>query len=103
MRADSETVIHDPVWRSNFVTTLTRTGVPAGSPSRGGDVKVYVLDIHQPSLPTPFHSLLLSVSIFVALSTVFHLINPPDNSLLSYSVLAVLYMPYRSLQPYISL
>ena len=28
--------------------------VPAGSPSRGGDVKVYVLDINQPSLPTPF-------------------------------------------------
>ena len=100
MRADSETVIHAPVWRSNFVTTLTRTGVPAGSPSRGGDVAV---DINQPSLPTPFYSLLLSVSIFMALSTVFHLINPPDNSLLSYSVLAVLYMPYRSLQPYISL
>ena len=29
-------------------------GVPAGSPSRGGDVKVCVLDINQPSLPTPF-------------------------------------------------
>ena len=28
--------------------------VPAGTPSRGGDVKVYVLDINQPSLPTPF-------------------------------------------------
>ena len=28
--------------------------VPAGSPSRGGDVKVCVLDINQPSLPTPF-------------------------------------------------
>ena len=28
--------------------------VPAGSPSRGGDVKVYVFDINQPSLPTPF-------------------------------------------------
>ena len=28
--------------------------VPAGSPSRGGDVKVFVLDINQPSLPTPF-------------------------------------------------
>ena len=26
--------------------------VPAGSPSRGGDVKVYVLDINQPSFPT---------------------------------------------------
>ena len=26
------------------------------SPSRGGDVVVYVKDIHQPSLPTPFCS-----------------------------------------------
>ena len=30
--------------------------VPAGSPSRGGDVAVYVFDINQPSLPTPFLS-----------------------------------------------
>ena len=28
--------------------------VPTGSPSRGGDVKVCVFDINQPSLPTPF-------------------------------------------------
>ena len=28
--------------------------VPAGSPSHGGDVKICVLDINQPSLPTPF-------------------------------------------------
>ena len=28
--------------------------LPAGSPSRGGDVTVYVLDINQQSLPTPF-------------------------------------------------
>ena len=27
---------------------------PAGSPSCGGDVAVHVLDINQPSLPTPF-------------------------------------------------
>ena len=27
--------------------------VPVSSPSRGGDVMVYVYDIHQPSLPTP--------------------------------------------------
>ena len=46
--------------------------VPAGSPSRGGDVKVYVLDINQPSLPTPFYSVLVSVSVFMALSIVFH-------------------------------
>ena len=36
--------------------------VPAGSPSRGGDVKVYVLDINQPSLLTPF-TLFLCISL----------------------------------------
>ena len=35
-------------------SVLTVPGVPSGSPSRGGDVKVCVLDINQPSLPTPF-------------------------------------------------
>ena len=29
--------------------------VPTGSPSSGGDVAVYVFDINQPSLPTPFY------------------------------------------------
>ena len=57
--------------------------VPVGSPSRGGDVAVYVFDINQPSLPTPFHSVLVSVFIFMALSTVFHSINSPDNSAFS--------------------
>ena len=54
--------------------------VPTGSPSRGGDVTVYVLDINQPTLPTLF---ILSVSVFMALSTVFHSINSPDNSAFS--------------------
>ena len=54
---------------------------PRGSPSRGGDVAVYVLDINQPSLPTPFlYSVFVTVSLFMALSTVFHSINSPDNS-----------------------
>ena len=66
--------------------------VPAGSPSRGGDV-VYVTDINQPSLPTPFYSVLVSVSVFMALSTLFHSINFPDNSSLSHSVLPVLPLP----------
>ena len=46
--------------------------VPTGSPSPGGDVAVDVFDINQPSLSTPFHSVLVSVSVFMALSTVFH-------------------------------
>ena len=70
--------------------------VPVGSPSRGGDVVVYVFDINQPSLPTSFYSVLVSVSVFMALSTVFHSINSPDNSPPSLSVLPVLFLPYRS-------
>ena len=39
---------------------------------------VYVFDIHHPSLPTPFSSVLVSISVFMALSTVFHSINSHD-------------------------
>ena len=77
--------------------------VPAGSPSRGGDVTVYVVHINQPSLPTPFYSVLVSVSFLMALSTIFHSINSPDNSLLSHSVLLVLFPLYWSFQLYSSL
>ena len=79
------------------------SGVPAGSPSRGGDVVVYVKDINQPSLPTPtIYSALVSVSVFMALSTVFHCMNFPGNSLLSHSFLPVLILPDWSFQLYIS-
>ena len=55
--------------------------VSVGSPSSGGDATVYVKDINQPSLPTLFlYSVLVSISVFMALSTVFHSINSPDNS-----------------------
>ena len=64
--------------------------VPTCSPC-GEDVTVFVADINQPSLPTPFHSVLVSISVFIALSTVFHSINYPDNSPLSHSVLLVLF------------
>ena len=65
--------------------------VPARSPSRGGDVEVYVFDINQPSLPTLFflYSVLVSISVSMALLTVFHSINSPDNSPLSHSVLPI--------------
>ena len=66
-------------------------------------VTVYVFDINQPSLPTPFYSVLVSVSVFMALSTVFHSINSPDNSPLSHSVLPVLFLPCWSFQLYVSL
>ena len=38
--------------------------------SHDGGVAVYVFDINQLSLPTPFYSVLVSVSVFRALSTV---------------------------------
>ena len=41
--------------------------VPTGSPSRGGDVAVYVFNRNQPSLPTPFYFVLVSVSVFMTL------------------------------------
>ena len=61
--------------------------VPTDSPSRDGDVADDVFDINQQRLPTPFYSVLVSISVFMALSTVFHSIDSPDNSLLSHSVL----------------
>ena len=84
-------------------TTLMETAAPAGSLSRGGDVVVYVFDIHQPNLLTPFYSVLVSISVFLALSTVFHSINSPDNSPFFHSVLAVLSLPYWSFHLYMSL
>ena len=80
---------------------LTRP--PAGSPSRGGDVVVYVFDMNQPSLPTPFYSALVYIRVFMALSTAFHSQNSPDNSPLSHSVLPVLILHYWSFQLCISL
>ena len=77
--------------------------VPAGSPSRGGDVAVYVFDINPPSLPAPVYCVLVSVSAVMALSTVFHSINSHDNSPLSHCGLSVLlFLPYWSCQLYIS-
>ena len=38
--------------------------VPAGTPSRGGDVAIYVFDTNQPSLPTPFN---LFLCLFLSL------------------------------------
>ena len=67
-----------------------------GSPSRGGDVAVYVCDINQASLTTPFCSVLVSVSVFMPLSTVFHSLNSPNNSPLSHFVVLVLFLPYWS-------
>ena len=68
---------------------------PTGSPSRAGNVAVYVFDMNQPSLSTPSYSVLVSVYVFMALSTVFHSIISPNNSLLSHFVLPVGMLPYN--------
>ena len=46
--------------------------VPAGTPSRGGDVAVYVFHTNQPSLATPFYSVLVFYFCLMVLSAVFH-------------------------------
>ena len=53
-------------------------------------------DISQPSLPTPFHSFLVSISVFMAVSTVFHSRNSLNNSSFGHSVLPVFSLPYWS-------
>ena len=85
-------------------------GVPAGSPSHGGDVTVFILDVNQQSLPTPFHSVLEFVSVFMALSTLFYPQNPPDSSVLSslcssrlISALLVLSTTYLFMKVYLTL
>ena len=54
----------------------------------------FMSDINQPSLPTPFYSVLVSISVFMALSTVFHSINSPNNSPFSHTVPLVLSLPH---------
>ena len=88
---------------SAYVLVDVSARVLTCSPSRGGDVSVNVFDINQPSLPTPFYSAFVSVSVFMVLSTVFHSINSPYNTLLSHSVLPVLFLPYWSFQLSVSL
>ena len=54
----------------------------------------FMSDINQPSLPTPLFFVLMPISVFLALSTVFRSTNSPDMSLVSHSVLPVLSLPY---------
>ena len=99
-----------PAYRT-WYTTRTMTpctevrpclSVHAGSPACSGVVAVYHFDRNQPSLPAPFYSVLVSISVFLVLSIVFHSINSLDSSPLSRSVLLVLFQPYRSFPIYIS-
>ena len=63
----------------------------------------FMSGVNQPSLPTPFYSVLVSVSVFIAFSTVFHSINSPDNAPFSDSGPPVLSLPCWSFQVYIPL
>ena len=63
----------------------------------------FMSDINQPSVPTLFYSFLVIVSVFMALSTVFHSINSLDDSPFSDYFLPVLSLPYWSFQLFISL
>ena len=51
--------------------------VPAGSLSRSGDVTIHVKDINQPSLPTPFYSDLVSISLLWPFQLYFIPLNIP--------------------------
>ena len=62
----------------------------------------FMSDINQPNFPTRFYSVLVSVSVFMALSTVFHSINSPGNSAFSLCS-ASLISALLSFQLYISL
>ena len=87
----------DQVWR--------KTQVPADPPSRGGEVAVYIFDINQPNLPTPFFFKFCSCTYF-CLNGPFDrisFINSSDNSSLSHSVLPVLFLHYWSSQLHIYL
>ena len=59
---------------------------------------------HKPTELAHFfkNSVFVSVSVFMAHSTVFHFVNSPDNIPLSHSVLLVLFLPYWSFQLYLS-
>ena len=59
---------------------------------------------HKPTeLVHSFYSVLVSISAFMDLLTVFYSINSTDNSPLSHSVLPALFLPYWSFQLHISL
>ena len=60
---------------------------PWAHPHVVGMLRFMSLNINQDSA-------LVSISIFMALSSVFHSIKSPDNSPLSHSVLPVLFLPY---------
>ena len=82
------------VYKQEYKHAMQYFPVPTGSLSRGGDVTVYVKEINQQSLPSPFYSVPVPISASMALSNVFHSIHSPDNSPFSHSGLPVLSLTY---------
>ena len=73
--------------------------VPVGSSSGGGNVAVYVFDVNQPSLPTPFLCSCAYFRLYGHFNCIYS-INFTNNPLLSHSVLLVLFLPLWSFQLY---
>ena len=69
-----------------------------------GMLQFMPLFLTQTNRPCPFvfYSVLVFVSVFMTLPTVFHSINFPDNSPPVHFVLLVFFLPYWSFKPYIS-
>ena len=81
-----------------------------GSPSRGGDIVVYIFDINKPSSTIlflffffSFVVVLVPVSVIMALSSAFHSINTSFHSRLSHSALPALFLCLMGFQLHISL
>ena len=68
-----------------------------------GMLRFISFNVSLQSLPTPFRSFLVSISVSTALSIIFYSINSPNKSPFSHSVLLVLFLPYWSFQLCISL
>ena len=103
MGSQTQNLIKVPCDKNPDLSQIPSVMIPAVSPPRGGDVAVYVCNVNQPGLPNPLYSVLVPISVFMALSTVFHSINYPDNSPLSHSVVPVSFLLCWSFQLYTSL
>ena len=94
--------IADNMYLQKPGSATLKAHVPRGSPLCGGDVTVYVW--HKPAeIAHSVYSVLVFISILMALLTVFHSMNSLDNSPFFHSVLSVLSLPYWSFQLYIYL
>ena len=89
-------VQRNPLAGNTYLVSFSAWCVPTGSPSHGGDVTVYVPDVNQPSLPTPFVCFCLYGPFNCIL---FHKFS---RQLSAFSLcVSGLVLPYWSFEPYI--